>query len=114
MAGLLMAGARDRLITLQRKTFTLDGFGGEVVTWSTICQRWASSLPVRDSERFGNSEAISTITHRFQILWDATAAQIDPTYRVLFDNRTYDVVAVKEIGRRDGIEISATARAENG
>ena len=109
-----MSGARDRLITLQQKTYTLDGFGGEIVTWVTIGQRWASSLPVNDSEAFRNSEATATITHRFQILWDATAALVDPTYRLLFDNRTYDIAAVKEIGRRDGIEISATARAENG
>ncbi|OYU50898.1 MAG: hypothetical protein CFE27_14855 [Alphaproteobacteria bacterium PA1] len=107
-----MSGARDRLITLQQKTYTLDGFGGEIVTWVTIGQRWAASMPVKDSEAFRNSEATATITHRFQILWDAAAAQVDPTYRVLFDNRTYDIVAVKEIGRRDGIEISATARAE--
>jgi SPP1 family predicted phage head-tail adaptor len=110
----MISGPRDRRIVIERRTYTLDGFGGEVVTWTNIGHRWASSLPVKDGERFGNAEAIATITHRFQILWDATAAQIDPTYRVLFDGRLYDVVAVKEIGRREGIEISATARAENG
>ncbi len=114
MAGFVMSGERDRLITLQKKTYTLDGFGGEVITWTTIGERWASSKPVKDGERFGNQEAIATITHRFQIPWDRVAALTDPTYRVLFDGRFYDVVAVKEIGRREGIEISATARAENG
>jgi SPP1 family predicted phage head-tail adaptor len=114
VAGFVKSGERDRLITLQQKTYTLDGFGGEVITWTTIGQRWASSMPVKDGERFGNQEAIATITHRFRISWDQAAAQVDPTYRVLFDNRLYDVVAVKEIGRREGIEISATARAENG
>jgi SPP1 family predicted phage head-tail adaptor len=108
----MISGFRDRRIKIERRTSTLDGFGGEIVTWVEVGQRWAASMPVKDSEAFRNSEATATITHRFQILWDAAVAQVDPTYRVLFDNRTYDIVAVKEIGRRDGIEISATARAE--
>jgi len=111
----MISGPRDRRIVIERRTYTLDGFGGEVVTWTNIGHRWASSLPVKDGERFGNQEAIATITHRFQILWDAALwAAIDPKCRITFDGRIYDVVAVKEIGRRDGIEISATARAENG
>lgn len=109
----MISGPRDRRILIERRTYTLDSFGGEVVTWVSLGTRWASSLPVKDGERFGNQEAIATITHRFQILWESAIwAQIDPRCRITFDGRLYDIVAVKEIGRRDGIEISATARAE--
>ena len=114
MASKLRSGNLDRLIVLQKRVTTRDEFGEQVITWTEFATRWASSMPVKDGERFGNDEAIATITNRFQILWDATAwADIDPTCRVVFEGRNYDVVAVKEIGRRDGIEISATARAEN-
>ena len=110
----MISGPRDRRIKIERRTSTLDGFGGEIVTWVEVGSGWwVSSLPVKDSEAFRNSEATATITHRFQMLWSVQAwNEIDPRCRITFDNRTYDIVAVKEIGRRDGIEISATARAE--
>lgn len=112
----MISGPRNRRITIERRTYTTDSFGGEIVAWIEVGSGWwVSSLPVKDSEAFRNSEATATITHRFQMLWSATAwAEIDPRCRITFDGRLYDVVAVKEIGRRDGIEISATARAENG
>ena len=112
----MISGPRDSRIKIERPLQTsLDSFGGSVVTWSDLGTRWAASKPVKDGERFGNAEAIATITHRFQILWDVNMwDQLDPKCRITFDGRTYDVVAVKEIGRREGIEISATARAENG
>lgn len=64
-------------------------------------------------ERFANGETEASITHRFQILWTASLRDnLDPKCRVLFDGRHHDIVGVKEIGTRDGIEISAVARAE--
>lgn len=110
----MISGPRNRRIKIERRTYTLDAFGGEVVTWVEVENGWwASSQPAKDSEVFRNSEATATITHRFQMLWSATAwTQIDPTCRITFDGKIYDIVAVKEIGRRDGIELSATARAE--
>ena len=111
----MISGPLDRTITIEKRQYTLDAMGGEVITWVLIGNRAASSTPVKDGERFGNAEAIATITHRFQIRWNrAMWDQLDPKCRITFDSRLYDVVAVKEIGRREGIEISATARAENG
>ena len=107
------AGVRDRLITIDQKSYTLDVLGGETITWTSLGSRWADVKPVRDSERFGAAEAVATITHRFTILWDATLwAALDATCRLTFESVVYSVVAVKEIGRREGIEISATARAD--
>lgn len=109
-------GNRDRRIIIESPTSTTDAFGGEVITWTPIGTGWwASFYPLKDSEVFRNSEATATVTHRFQLdftnqVWDA----IDPRCRILFDGRTYNVVGIKEIGRRQGIDISATARAENG
>jgi SPP1 family predicted phage head-tail adaptor len=109
-------GSRDRRIEIEFPTSTLDDFGGEVITWSTIGKKWWSNFyPLKDSEVFRNSEATATITHRFQLDWtNEVWSQIDPRCRIKFDGRIYDVVGIKEIGRRQGIDISATARAENG
>lgn len=104
----------DRRIGLDKRSpETIDGFGEAIPTWAAIGTRWAMVSPVKDGERFANAEATATITHRFLIRWDqALWRVIDPTCRVRFDGFVYDIVAIKEVGRRDGIEISATARAE--
>lgn len=109
-------GSRDRRIVIEYPTSTSDAFGGEIKTWTAIGTGWwASFYPLKDSEVFRNSEATATVTHRFQIEWtNQVWSKIDPRCRIKFDGRIYDVVGIKEIGRRQGIDISATARAENG
>ena len=52
------------------------------------------------------------VTTRFRIRWASTFADLDPQASVTFDGRSYNVVAVKEIGRREGLELTANARAD--
>jgi head-tail adaptor len=109
----MKSGPRDRRIIIEAPTITLDDYGGEDVTWGVLATRWASVVPVRDRERFANAETEASITHRFEVLYDQTLwTNLDPKCRIIFDNRYHEIVAVKEIGTRVGIEISATARAE--
>lgn len=109
----MRSGPRDRRIVIEAPTSTLDDYGGEIVTWGVLATRWASVRPVSDRERFANSEIEASITHRFEVLYDATLwGNLDPKCRIIFDNRYHEIVAVKEIGTRVGIEISATARSE--
>ncbi|WP_396190311.1 head-tail adaptor protein [Flavobacterium sp.] len=44
--------------------------------------------------------------------YSTTAATIDPRDRLTFEGRDYDINGVKDVGRRQYIEITATARAE--
>ena len=103
----------DRKITLQRFTYTTDpGSGEQVKTWSTLAAVWASKRDVSDSERVASAEVSAEIGTRFQIRWDSAWSDLNPKDRVVYDGRTYDIVGVKELGRREGLEISAIARAD--
>lgn len=73
---------------------------------------WASKLDIRDSERYAAQEVGAQVTTRFRIRWSTSVKGFDPRGSILFDGRRYDVSAVKEIGRRQGLEITANARAE--
>lgn len=92
----------------------VDAAGALIPTWTAVATVWASYQPVKDGERLAGGQVTASITARFQIRWSTTVSGVDERHRVLFDGRVFDVVAVKEIGRRQGIEISATARAERG
>jgi SPP1 family predicted phage head-tail adaptor len=103
------AGDLDRRVTLERATVTLDAFGGETQTWATLAEVWAQAMPVSDGEKWRAAEVAATISTRFRIRWRADLRVGD---RLIYDGRVFDIIGVKEIGRREGLEITASARAE--
>jgi SPP1 family predicted phage head-tail adaptor len=106
------AGKLDRRIVLQRPTVTADETGQEVATWATLSTVWAAKLNVSDGERMAASEVAAQIDLRFQIRWSTTVADLNAKDRLTFEGRIFDIVGTKELGRREGIEISASARAD--
>jgi SPP1 family predicted phage head-tail adaptor len=108
----MLAGTLDRRIDIQRATVTLDGFGGESRTWATIGNLWASMTPISDGERFRSDERAADITTRFVVRWSSLTSTVDAKDRLIFDGRTFEIYGVKEIGYRDGVEITAAARGE--
>lgn len=108
----MRAGPLDRRITLERFTSTRDVYNEEVQTWTTLATRSASFEPLSDGERFRASETAATASARFVIRHSTTVADLNPLDRLVFEGVTWQILRVKEIGRREGIEISATVRAD--
>lgn len=108
----LNAGSLDRRIVIQRASLARDAMNSQVATWNPIATVWAKAEPIQDGERLRAGETLASKKYRFTIRWAVTVSQVDPRDRVVFEGRTYDVNGVKEIGRRVGLEITATARAE--
>jgi SPP1 family predicted phage head-tail adaptor len=108
MAG-LRAGELDRRITLERFTATQDpGSGEEVQAWDTLATVWASKKDISDGERFAASEVQAAISTRFVIRYSSQVADLNAKDRLVCEGHTYQVVGVKETGRRrEGLEISA-------
>ena len=103
------AGRRDRRISIERAVETTDGLGGTVHTWLPLAMVWAEVEPLSDGERWRAQEVAAHVTHRFRILW---GVGVLPTDRVVYDGRVFDVSGVREIGRQEGQELTAAARAE--
>lgn len=108
----MRAGKLDRRVTLERFTTTTDSYNEPVKSWATLAVRSASFEPVSDGERMRSSEVTATASARFQIRHSTVVADLNPKDRLIFDGVTYQILNVKEIGRREGIEISAVARAD--
>ena len=106
----LSAGKMDRKIVLQRFTETFDSYNESVKTWATLATRWASYEPISDGERFRASETAATLSARFVIRYSSAVATLNPKNRLTFDGTTYEILHVKELGRREGLEITAGAR----
>lgn len=106
------SGQMDRRITIRRATVTKNDLGENVESWSDLATVWSAKEDIRDGERFAAQQTAAEITTRFRIRYSPTVADVNPKDRLLYGEQTYGIVAVKEIGRRDGLEITASARAD--
>ncbi len=60
-----------------------------------------------------SGEVSATLSARFTIRYDSAWADLSPLDRVVFEGRTFDVFACKEVdGRRQFLEVTAAARAD--
>lgn len=108
----MTAGPLDRRVQFQRATLADDGFTS-APTWAAHGSPvWAAMTPVSDGERWRAGEVAATVTARFRVRWSAFTAALTPEDRLECEDRTYDITGLKELGRREFIEITASARAE--
>jgi len=108
----MRAGKMDRRIRLYEPVQTVDTIGTPSLTWTDRGVVCAGSAPIRDGERFANSEVMASATHRFTLRASALSRSINAKWQLTYDNRRFDIVATKEIGRDQGVEITASARAD--
>lgn len=109
---MMKVGKLNRRISLQRYTIVTNRLNEQEQIWNVFAEVWASKQDISDSERIASQQIQATITTRFQIRYNALVSSLNAKDRVVFEGRIYDISAVKEIGRKEGIEISAVARTD--
>lgn len=108
----LAAGRLDRRIRIERFTVTRDDFNAPSEAWATLTTVWASVRQFTGYERNladqvqGHAATVFTIRH------SSTVADVNPKDRVVYDGRTFNIEAVAEIGRREGLALSCIARVD--
>jgi SPP1 family predicted phage head-tail adaptor len=108
----MQVGRRDRRITLQRQQQGVDSYNRPVTQWVPIGTRWASWRRATANEQWAGGQVNAQVTDIFEIRHDSTVAALSPKDRLIYGSRTYDLVEVTEIGRREGLLIRAVARAD--
>lgn len=97
----MRAGKLDKLIRLQRFTSTVDEFGTPVEAWSDLAELRAQVVQSSTEEFIrAGAESDTVIIFRTRFLNGVTTAD-----RVVLAGDAYDVKELKEIGRRQGLEI---------
>ncbi len=112
---MIRAGSLDQRVTLERQSVTgRDGVNKPIVAWTALASVAASRVDVSDRERFAAGELAADRVSRFVVRWSSAIADFSPRDRLSYAGRAWQVLSVKEIGRRVGLEITATARADGG
>jgi SPP1 family predicted phage head-tail adaptor len=119
-------GRLDRRITIQRKIVTSSPSGQPIETWVDLDpRRWASVNPVSGDERFTEPQLAGKQQTEFQVRYSADVASLTPLDRIVYPAiepaspppeippaTIYDVLAVHEVGRREGLRIITSRRAD--
>lgn len=108
----MRSGRLDRRIAIQRKTITQNTYGEEIVAWSTVATVWAELRYNSGGERYAENQYQGKTTTTFRVRWSEAAKATTVEDQIFFDARYYDVTDVREIGRREGLEIDAYVRSE--
>lgn len=101
---MLNIGRMDRQIIIQRVTETRDSIGGLVETWSTLVSLWAQEIPVGGSEALRAGRTTATETSKFVSWYYAGITSKD---RISYNSKIWNIVNLREIGLREGLEITA-------
>ncbi len=112
------AGELDRRVIL-RRAVPSEGPLSDGVDWVSFGSSapdgavWAKHTPVLDDERARALAATSvSVTDRFLIRWTPDVAGLGAEHQLTFDGWAYDIRAVKPVGRREGLEITASRAGE--
>lgn len=97
----------DRPIVIQQLTTGQGSAGGVTETWSEFASVLAEYVPAGGLEYFAAQQVNAQFDAKFRIRW---ISGVVPTMRIVYDQQNWDILAVGEIGRRDGIEIKARVR----
>ena len=100
----MRAGELDRKITVERAMAVTSGTGEVTHTWATFATIWARRVPIKADEYFTAQQVNAPVDARFQIRW---RDGLDSAMRLVYDGKTYDILSIQEIGRREGYDILA-------
>lgn len=100
------AGKLDRRIEIKGATTAQDNAGQPIPTTTVVATVWARVEQLRGREPFQgeqfNAQQVTIFTIRYR-------TGIDATMSIVHDGETYGIQSIKEVGRREGLEISTLA-----
>ncbi len=70
---------------------------------------WCSYQPRRGREQYTADQRYAEVECQFRIRF---LEGLTPKHRAIFEGRTYDIIAVLELGRRDGFIVLAESRSD--
>jgi SPP1 family predicted phage head-tail adaptor len=102
----MRAGRLDRTITIQRAATSVDDFGTPVTAWTTLATVRAQRIQSTTEEfmRGHGASSETAVVFRIRHMDGLTLAD-----RVTEGTAIFDLKEIKELGRREGLELRCTA-----
>ena len=120
----MYAGRMDRFIDIQRAQQTQSPSGAPTTTWVNLVARRPASLERRRDpiEVAGNLQVMASDQVEFRVRYATAIKDLTPKDRIIYPAVTapaqpgaaqiFNIIAVSEIGRREGLRIVAWCHAD--
>lgn len=100
----MIVGKFDRLVTVVRDfQIGTDDFNQPIFEPRPVAKIWAEKIHKTEDEKFAAEQRYAVRTVTFRSYW----LEVTATDKLECDGETYGIKGVREIGFREGIEISA-------
>lgn len=109
---MLNSGALDRRITLMRYGISYNADNEPIEGYTAFATVWASWRRATAREILASAEISAAASDIFEIRYSSEVASLNPKDRLTYDGASYNITAVQEIGRREGLRIAAARRAD--
>lgn len=87
-------GVKRHQVTLETRASTVDDFGDEVTTYTTLASPvWASVESLKGVERLAAQAIRAEVSHKVTIFWSPDVSEIGPEDRVLLGSRVFDITS---------------------
>lgn len=106
----MQPGKLDREIVIQSYTTSLTGAGQPLKSWSPLATVWANVTNKQDDydkESFPGDQKTPMERTFFKIRY---RADVTESHRISYDGKFYDIIAIKELGRKDGLMLKTIRR----
>ncbi|MFE3837542.1 phage head closure protein [Pseudogemmobacter sonorensis] len=104
---MMRAGKLTKTITLQRATIAVDQYGTPTEGWADLATVRAQIVQASTEEFMRNFGTRTEVAVVFRIRF---MDGITPADRVTHGGRVYDLKEIKELGRREGLELRCIAK----
>lgn len=97
----MRAGNLDRVIEIHAPTVTVDEAGTPITSYVKLVTLRVQTLKHSIDDREGQ-HAVTDTTMSFRCYW---FPGVWPGHRVVFEGNAYNVTAIRELGRRAGMDL---------
>jgi SPP1 family predicted phage head-tail adaptor len=104
----MKAGPLDRRVTIQRKTVVYDEYNEAIEAWAELATLSAQVVQQSGREFLSNDQTQAERRVLFRLRWFKGVTVLD---RVTYGGRVHNIQDVKELGRREGLELLTLAAA---
>lgn len=116
-AARLRGGELNRLISIQQRSTSQDGFGQQLTTWTEVKKVYALIEALTGNERIAAMSVSADVSHRITVRYDAIFAdpRVVAAYRAVYNGRVFNIQASMNIDEANRtVELLAAEGLNNG
>lgn len=102
----MKAGRLDRHLMIQRRTIAYDEYNSPIEVWSVLATAPAQVIQQSGREFLAADQIQAQRRVVFRMRWREDVTVLD---RVSYDGLIHNIQDVKELGRREGLELMTVA-----